>query len=429
MKVIIVGTGLAGTAAALAIRKAGHESILFDKIDLVEAVQKSNGGPVSLEFGEVGAGVVIQTNGLRVLKRLGLLDQVIAAGFTDTDYMHLKQMDGGKPIKAQIGAQDPDPRLRHSVQLLRSKLHTILLKECQTVGVKVYTGKKVEKISDVVGNHVQCQFADGTTVEGDLIVGADGIHSMTRRLVYGEDSKAQFTGIMGYLGVTQLTGDLQFGESLTMNTDRVNKREITMCRLGDDKIGWTVTEFSEPRDDVSDTWRPYSNLPKESARLSELVLSWGAPKNLSDIVASAKSITPVAIYDLPDLPSFHKGRVALIGDAAHGMRPNRGQGCNQAFEDAIVLADALEAFSDAKDISKALLVYDRVRMERAQKIAEEARVLSARTFADTPFQANIAHLVTRIVLNVGNWTNGGGWITQYDTTEDTYKAIEAVKRS
>ncbi|KAJ3030312.1 UNVERIFIED_CONTAM: hypothetical protein HDU68_009465 [Siphonaria sp. JEL0065] len=156
LKIVVVGTGLGGAALALALKQ----------FDLVEAVLQA-GGPINLDFGDVGAGLVIQANGLRVLKRLNVLDQVIAAGFSETD----KFTNSPKPTP---------PHLDEGVS---------------RTWRQDFTGKKLMALRQTKTG-VTCQFADGS-VTGDILVGADGMHSMTRRLTFGEDKKAEFTGIIG----------------------------------------------------------------------------------------------------------------------------------------------------------------------------------------------------------------------------------------
>ncbi|KAJ3030311.1 UNVERIFIED_CONTAM: hypothetical protein HDU68_009464 [Siphonaria sp. JEL0065] len=435
MKVSIIGCGLNGAALALALKQHGHEPTLYDKFDIAEAIQAANGGPISMGFGDVGGGVLIQANGLRMLKKLGVLHKVIAAGYIKTDQLEFSKIDGSSPIFLNLASKlETDPELQHSVQILRSKLHNILMVECQALGVRVFTSKKLLSLQETE-TEVVCSFEDGTSAASDLVVGADGMHSATRRQIFGEDSKAEFTGVVGYLGVTKLGPGGQFGEiaefdkSLHISTDRINRKEVTLCKVNEETISFTVTEFSEPDSDMSSgTWRPYSNLPKESARLATLVESWGVSKNSVSCIRNASRITPMAIYQLPLLPTFSKGRVVLVGDAAHGMRPNVGQGLSMGLEDVITLVGALNAFAVPEDLDKALTVYNNVRLPRIQRMLNDAQMVADSTYTDSPFKGKVLHFVTRVMISASNFFHTNDKLVAYDPTEDVATAVAEFKK-
>ncbi|KAJ3060094.1 hypothetical protein HDU99_006076, partial [Rhizoclosmatium hyalinum] len=204
MHAIIAGSGLVGALTAFALKQVGIDSTLYDQVDLVNAVMTSGGGPVVIEFGESGGCVLLACSALRVLRTLGLLDEVMAAS-SPSQYTTWFKINGSSRIaldsvKVSADCGETDPALLAPVQIMRSKLHSIFIQACQKAGIKVFTGKKLVGVTEVESG-VIAQFADGTTATGDFLVGADGIHSATRRAIFGEATKADFTGVIGHIGV------------------------------------------------------------------------------------------------------------------------------------------------------------------------------------------------------------------------------------
>ncbi|TPX68828.1 hypothetical protein CcCBS67573_g07033 [Chytriomyces confervae] len=415
MEVIIIGAGLNGLALSIGLAKLGNKVSVYDKFDLAQVALASKGGPVTFEFGDVGGHVMVQTNGLRVLKRLGVLESVLDQGYTETGTIETANMDGTGMATLRITPRSQERDILYPCQILRSRLHAILLRSCQSFGVRVFTGKTIVEFEEI-NNRVKCNFEDGTSAEGDLLVGADGIHSATRRLLFGPEHTAEFTGIVGYLGVTDVKDSDVVSRPLVMYLDRLNKREVAVCKVAPTKVAWRVSEYAEPDEEASDTYRPYSNLPKESARLSKLVESWNAPAHVVTCIRDSARISPVVIYDLPDLSSFHKSRVVLVGDAAHGMRPNMGMGLSMGLEDVGVL---YELFAGCTDLKRVLELYDQLRVPRTHKFSARARSAAANVYADTPFKAKMAHLTTKVAYGFLNMVGA--------RMEDDFVGFDSVK--
>ncbi|ORY43849.1 FAD/NAD(P)-binding domain-containing protein [Rhizoclosmatium globosum] len=231
--VVIIGAGLVGAATALALHQAGIQSTLYDQAQPTEPVM--DGYPV--EFGETGGSVVIQASGLRVLKALGVLEECFEAG-RRCSYISWHKIDGSSPLVSDTStsnrtAGETDPSLLRPLQILRSKLHRILIHACHKAGIATQTGKKLVGVTENESS-VTATFADGSTATGDLLIGADGIHSATRRQIFGENCTATFVGSTGYIGVVNIKEhgiDLKETEELAFYTDRDNKRVVTAFKV------------------------------------------------------------------------------------------------------------------------------------------------------------------------------------------------------
>ncbi|KAJ3278614.1 hypothetical protein HDU79_001428, partial [Rhizoclosmatium sp. JEL0117] len=184
--VIIVGSGLVGAATALAFHQVGIKCTLYDQVNPVEAVMDGR----AIEFGASGGCVSIQAGGLRVLKTLGLLDECIEKG-QPHPYLSFSKINGSSQIVADARtsnkkAGETDPKLQTPLQILRSTLHNILMRACHRVGIKTLINKKLLDIKQN-SDSVTVTFVDGTEATADLLIGADGIHSATRRKVFGDN--------------------------------------------------------------------------------------------------------------------------------------------------------------------------------------------------------------------------------------------------
>ncbi|KAJ3040029.1 hypothetical protein HDU99_010188, partial [Rhizoclosmatium hyalinum] len=197
MHALVIGSGLVGVATALALHQTGIQCTLYDQVNLVEAAIASGGNPVAVDFGDSGGSVALMASALRVLRTLGVLDEVLASSFP-AKITNWFKIDGSAnvaldTINVNRRAGETDPLLQPPIQILRSKLHSILIQAAAKEGVRTFTGKKFVSLKENE-NGVTANFEDGTSASGDFIVGADGVHSAVRRAIFGKDCKAEFTG-------------------------------------------------------------------------------------------------------------------------------------------------------------------------------------------------------------------------------------------
>ncbi|KAJ3383110.1 hypothetical protein HDU84_003812 [Entophlyctis sp. JEL0112] len=419
MKVIVVGAGTAGPALAIGLKRAGHDVVIYDKFT-AEVYTSTN----SVWFNETGGSVGIATNGLRVLESLGIREEVTQNSIPVFGATFHK-MDGSSPV-TQHGASDSMP----GAQIWRVSLNRIMLTRCQQEGIKTFISKKLVGITDV-GDSVVCTFADGTTDSADLVVGADGTHSVIRRLIFGEDKIAVPTGEVGWVGRTDLgqgTGVNAVNDiPICLYADRRKRTTVMVSRTRQDQICWNVSDFNTATEATAD-WRPSPDLPSDIETLGTLVDSWGAPKHVTDLIRASNSIAPYAIYDLDDLPSYHNGRrVVLIGDAAHAMRPNLGVGLSMGLEDAGTLIELFAEFPDPKDFDVVFKAYDALRLKRTQGVAAKARKVSEMSYSSSEFAANFAHMTMRFAFFVMRYIDMMGPIENYDYKTETANFIAKLK--
>jgi len=339
-EVLIAGAGIGGLTLACALRRQGLRARVLESAPLL---------------GPVGAGITVQSNAMSALKRVGLDGAVAAAGAEMTRAVILTPE--GKllcetplePLTRELGAP--------SIALLRSRLHRVLL---QAVGEDaVETGRAVTGYQQE-GRKVCAQVKTGDPVEADLLVGADGFRSVVRAQMAGDD-EPDYAGYTSWRGVSP-RADLVSPGRTCESWGRGERFGIVPIGFGE--VYWFAVaqapsggRDAEPR-----------------AALLRRFGGWHAP--IRELIASTDEarIVRTDIADRPPLSCWHDGRVALLGDAAHPMTPNMGQGGCQAIEDAVVLAACLGA---APSLESALRQYERRRMARAYGVVRASRRLGA----------------------------------------------------
>ncbi|KAJ3292072.1 hypothetical protein HDU79_001767 [Rhizoclosmatium sp. JEL0117] len=427
MRAIIAGSGLVGATTAIALHQVGIQSVLYDQVDLVQAALASGGAPVAVDFGDSGGSVMLASSALRVLRTLGLLDEVLASSLPST-YTNWFKINGSAPIvmdtaKINKDCGETDPALQTPIQILRSKLHNILMQACHKAGIRTFTGKKLVSVNQT-STGVFVQFADGTSAEGDFLVGADGIHSATRRQIFGESSKAEFTGVIGHIGVVKTRlNNITLKETCAFYLEREKKQLVCTFKVSDELAAVQVMTFNDPLPVEGDEYRPYSDLPKESTRLADLLADWGVPKHVEAMMRKSFRISPAAIYDLPDLSAYHKGRVVLVGDSAHGMVPNAGLGLLTGLEDVGVLLELFRNFRNPQDLKKVFDLYSQLRVPRGQDAASKSRDMAKQYYTGS---STIGHFLLRVGIFLFNH-NLVKYGKVYDCPTEVAAAINGVK--
>ncbi|MDR7281141.1 FAD-dependent monooxygenase [Catenuloplanes atrovinosus] len=329
---VVIGGGIAGLSAAAGLWRTGWRVTVLERV---------------AAFRPVGAGLVVQANGARCLEALGL-----GGGLRDRARVDVsggtRRADGR--WLARIGAGDLERRLGTlALGIHRAALHELLLGALPEGAVR--TGAEVRSLTE--NGEVTWQAADGPgRIEADLVVGADGIRSTVRRLLWPEAAEPVHVGVTAWRGITPVwDGDLD----VAISWDR--GAEFGMVPLIDGRVYWYGAVNAAPGEPAGD----------EAARVRARFGGWHAP--IPDLLAATGTVLrdDLACLDEP-LGSYVKGRVALVGDAAHPMTPNLGQGANQALEDAVVLA-AVAGRPDG------LAEYDRQRRPRSQRVARASRAI------------------------------------------------------
>ncbi|MFI9244700.1 FAD-dependent oxidoreductase [Streptomyces sp. NPDC053086] len=337
MRVLVIGGGIAGTATALGLHKAGFDVTVFEA------------HPDTAE--DIGAFLTLASNGMRALAQLDATDAVTAVGFPLTS-LRLLDSQGTEVAHAPLG-EAADPALRYRC-LRRGELNAALQGEAVRRGVRLCHGARLVSVTDGP-DHVTARFADGTTATGDVLVGADGLNSTVRRLVMPQ-VRPVYAGQRVYYGYT--------GAAAESGPDGA----ITMVRGSGTAFGYAASPAGETYWFARAGGEP---LPAGAPAAPSAVLRGQLLPLLREdttpaaglVAASADAIMVINATELPLGTTWHTGRVLLVGDSAHAASPATGQGASMALEDAVVLAKALR---DLPDPVTAFAEYERHRRPRAE---------------------------------------------------------------
>ncbi|KAI9351615.1 hypothetical protein DFJ73DRAFT_776548 [Zopfochytrium polystomum] len=425
-KVLIIGGGVAGPALALMLKRRGFDVALYDRIEVAAA---DTAGPFVPP--DVGGGLNLQQNMLRVLDRLGILDEVIASG-TAVPRIDMLAFDGS--VIASFDMHNDGKYV--TVDVLRSSLARIIHRELAAAGVRMHTGKHLADVKQ----HTDV-FRDGTTASGDILVGADGVHSAVRRAVLPPDAQPRRTDYLGYLGVSSYspkTIDWD-SEGLTFLMDTHAGKSAFAMRTGRDTIQWAMYE-TRPDELAAENadWHAAADLAAERARMRVLADRWRLAPWFSQIVDESLRIIPVAFYRADLAPTaaaatpWHAHNTVLLGDAVHAMVPFAGQGAAMAIEDAEVLAEVLAAMPDLAapgQAQRAFALYQEIRWDRVKKVSAAADSLGKSMNENSPSTAFVGQFVLKLFAFVARVTGmnlNSKEITNYDA-RDTAVAFLSKK--
>jgi FAD-dependent urate hydroxylase len=353
-KALIVGGGVAGPVTAMALQRAGIDAVVYEAYPPTTA--------------EVGSYLTVATNGLDALRAVDADAPVLAAGFS-TPTNVLWSGTGRRLGAVSNGGRLPDGTTSHTIK--RARLYRALHQQATARGIPFQYGKRLTGADVTPDGGVAARFQDGTTAAGDLLVGADGVHSATRRLIDPEAPAGRYVGLVNFGGYTHDAGVAAEPGVWHMVFGR---RAFFGYVL--DPAGGAVWFANVPRPQVSDAEREATTFQQWQRQLVDLFASDRGPA-AELIAAGALELAGDNTHDLPSVPTWRKGPMVVIGDAAHAPSPTSGQGASMAAEDAVVLAKCLR---DLPDIPRALEAYERLRRRRVERIvAQGARTGSTKT--------------------------------------------------
>lgn len=388
LRIGIVGAGLGGLVAAIALRRAGFEATIFEQAHA---------------FGEVGAGIQVGPNAVKVLRALGLEQGLERFGAMPENHVGRNWKSGRVLFKSATKSACLARFGAAFYQVQRSDLHahlrTALPPESIRLNVKC-TG--VENVSDAARLH----FADGTHADFDAIVGADGIHSMVRGQLLGPGAP-RFTGVICWRG--QCTADrLPAG---LIPPDSLNWMGPGGCivhyyvRPGQ-LVNWIAHR-------TTDIWADESwSLEGDKQEMLGAFPGWHP--SLLTLLAATERCYKWAILDRAPLPHWSDGRITLLGDAAHAMLPFLAQGGAMAMEDGYVLAEALRAATG--DVPGALKRYEQMRLPRTARVQASSRARADVCQVKSPLatlKRDMGYLYNQ-VFNPGAAVQRADWIYEYD---------------
>ena len=341
MKALIVGGGIAGTVTAMALQQVGIEATIF------EAHPPSDG--------ELGSYFTVTANGLEALGAIGARELAIEAGFPTRRNVMWNEV-GRRLASLPLDSSVPGSPAAHTMK--RSRLTRILQEEAARRGVRIDFGRRL-KTAVAVPDGVLTTFDDGGTAAGDLLIGADGVHSAVRRIIDPAAPSGRYVGLTNFGGVTHGAANgiepeawhlvfgrrAFFGYQATPDGDVVWFANVPRASITPDERASTT----------DDAWR---------RQLAGLFAGDTGPA-AGLIEAGALELAADNTHDLGHVPVWHRGRMVIIGDAAHAPAPTSGQGASMASEDGIALAGEL---GRAASVEAAFAAYEQRRRERVEKI-------------------------------------------------------------
>lgn len=346
LKAIIIGAGIGGLTTGIALKRAGYQIELYDRVR---------------ELRPAGAGISLWSNGVKVMNALGLGDEIHKIGGEMNRMTYLSKENEALndidllPLIDQVG-QRPYP-------VSRSELQSMLLEQLGKEYVKLETkciGVKEE------GNQVTAIFEDGSTATGDVLIGADGVHSVLRNYVTQQKPEPRYADYVNWNGLVDASPELADKHSWVIYVG--DGKRASMMPVGGDRFYYffgvpmekgTVVEPKDRRDELA-------------------TLFQGWPEPVQNLIQKLNPLETnrLEIHDLDPLEKLARGRVVLVGDAGHATTPTLGQGGCQAMEDAEILCRYLVTTNIS--VEDALQRYESARKERTARL-----VLKARQRADT----------------------------------------------
>ncbi|KRE75060.1 FAD-dependent oxidoreductase [Paenibacillus sp. Soil750] len=351
-KAIVIGAGIGGLCTALSLQQQGWRVAVYDK---------------ATSLREAGAGIVLAANAMKALDLLGIGETIrnVGAPVIQAD---IRKWDGTM-ITSLPAAKQAALYGTQSYVIHRADLQAILV-QAVTATTTIQTNKQwINGTQSERG--VTAVFQDGTQEYADVIIGSDGFNSAVRERLFGQ-SPVRYSGYIALRGVCTQEEARNTNNGGGFEALGPGKR-FGLSSLGNGRVFWFAAINA-----------PQGKLPPVEERQSELLRQfhgWYSPIVSAIEATEATTILAHNIVDRPLLSKWSSDRMTLLGDAAHPMLPNLGQGGAQAIEDAIVLARCLRN----PDIPAALSAYENARMARTNRIVRMSRSMGRMVQLENPF--------------------------------------------
>lgn len=353
VKAVVLGGGIGGLTAALSLLAVGVEVQVFEQAP---------------SFSEIGAGIQASPNSARVLVHLGLAGSFDAVGVRP-DRLESRHWEDGRLLGTHEVNGDPPPYGAPHYLMYRADLLRTLV-DALPEGV-ISLGRRAVSLEHD-GDAAKVAFADGGEASADVVIAADGIHSVVRSLLFGPDLPS-FSGTVAYRGLVPAhkVANLGIPNTSTKWWGPTPEHHLVHYHIAGGRLVNVVgvvpeeweTESWTTKGDVSDFTRAFAEFHSP----------------VPELVGAVEEVYKFAIHDRPPLRSWTVGRVSLLGDAAHPMVPFMAQGAAMAIEDAAILARCLHGAGSA-EVTGALIRYDRTRRERTDRMQLGSRVDTSDTW-------------------------------------------------
>ena len=352
LSVAIIGAGLGGLAAAIALRQRGFEANVYERAP---------------NLGEVGAGVQLGPNAVKVLRALCLADALAKHAFEPGNRLTLNWNDASLRNRAATRGADAATYGAPYMTAHRADLHRVL--QAALPDSRIHLSRACAG-AETRGDVAIARFADGLEVEADIVVGADGIRSVVREKLFGAD-KPRFTNSMCWRCIVPIEFvPSRMGPDGSVHVEKGDhlsfygpNGQVICYPIGDGSM-LNIFAGHATQGWVDESW----TLPSSRAELLDAYAGWN--EALLSMLARADDCFKWGIFDRDPIEQWTKGRVTLLGDAAHPTMPNLAQGANMAIEDGYTLARNLAKFAA---VDEALAGYVRERQPRTRMITLKSR--------------------------------------------------------
>jgi salicylate hydroxylase len=343
LRAAIVGGGIGGLAAACSLMRRNIDVTVFEQ---------------AAALGEVGAGVFIYPNSLRQLERMGLGEALAAVGAKVGRGSEYCRMDGSVvgPVLTTDSSGWNGMYGMHRADLLNAIAATLPKSSIRTghrcVGL--------EQNADTA----QLKFANGETAEADVVIAADGIQSVLQKYVV-EPAPPEYSGVRAYRGLVardKLPGWREEAHQVWMG----DGKHFMVFPVRSGRL-LNYVGFVPTKNETVESWSAVGDRDEFAASFA------GWDPRVTGLLEKVESCFWWGLYDRRPLTSWTRGRLVLLGDAAHPMLPHLGQGANQAIEDGVALAVLLEQAQDPTEVPDILPRYEKLRRVRTDVIQAEAR--------------------------------------------------------
>ncbi|KAA8735404.1 FAD-dependent urate hydroxylase HpxO [Acinetobacter qingfengensis] len=342
MNIIIIGAGIGGLTAGIGLKKYGHQVTIYERVEKILPV---------------GAAISVWSNGVKCLNYLGLTEQVKKlGGIMD----HLAYIDGKTQQTMTQFSLDP---LIHEVgqrpyPVSRAELQYMLMDEFGMQDIKL--GIALTHIQETE-DHIVVQFSDGTEAKADLLIGADGTHSLAREYVLGHKVERRYAGYVNWNGLVDIDENIAPADQWTTYVGE--GKRVSLMPIANNRFYFFF--------DVPLPLGLENDRKQYKALLKEYFADWCEPVQLLIERIDPERTNRVEIHDIEPFYKWVKGRCVLLGDAAHSTTPDIGQGGCMAMEDSIYLIRSLAI--NTNSLQDALTRYEKVRSERANDLVLRAR--------------------------------------------------------
>ena len=349
-KAIIIGCGIAGPTLALALKKAGIDSEIYEAQKALDD--------------DAGLFHYLSPNGMNVFNVLGIYDKIYNLGHVcNRTRLYDEKGDSFAGFdednaKEEFGAS--------SIMIKRSVLTKALREEVISKGINLHFGKKLKDLKNISGeSNVTAYFEDGTSAEGNFLVGCDGIHSRTRKIILPDAPDSAYTKLVVAGGYAKV--DIKNKRHSMIHANYCKNAYLAYFILPEEEVWWWNAVLY-PKEQ---TRKELDKISNEQWRQSMIELYDEDVSVVQDIISSPENrFMKYPISDMPPLDTWYKDNVCLIGDAVHATSPTNGQGAAMASEDAVTLAKCLR---DVRTPKHAFKKFQEIRKERVDKIVKFGR--------------------------------------------------------